>query len=331
MRASNFSPPPRRPLPAWARYAAYGALYGLGVPLVKTLEAFGQWPSARMSRRMRASAKDFGDYQPSASDVIVCSYFKSGTTWLLQMTTQIAYRAQAEFDNIHHAVPWPDTPMPAMQQFMIPLSDPSPAANSPTGRRVIKTHLPRSRVPFVPAARYIACVRDPKDVCVSAYHFIKALVYGPMAPSVAHWTRFMFSEHFDGSWAEHVASYWAVRHAPNVLFLTYEDMIRDHVGTVRKLAEFMGVELTPNELQSVVRQSSFAAMKEAGEKFEPGRVLPWTAERAMMRAGKTGRSGELLTAAQQQFVDDWCRAELERLGCDFPYDEMFGSPAARAA
>ena len=28
--------------------------------------------------------------------------------------------------------------------------------------------------------------------------------------------------------------------------------------------------------------------------------------------------------AQQQQIDDHCRAELKRLGCDFPYDAAFG-------
>ena len=329
MRASDFSPLPRRPMPAWSRYASYAALYGLGVPVAKTLEALGRWPNV-MGRRVRRNMPDFGDYRPAASDVIVCAFFKSGTTWLLQMTTQVACRAAAEFDNIHHVVPWPDVPVPLLKRLMIPLTDPSPAAYSPTGLRVIKTHLPRSAIPFVPEARYIACVRDPKDVCVSGYHFLKALVLGPLMPSVEHWVKFLFSDEYQYSWPEHLAGYWAVRHEPNVLFLTYEGMIEDHAGTVRKLADFMGVDLTADELESVLHQSSFAAMQQAGGKFEPGRVLPWTRDRAMVRAGKSGRSSELLTLAQQRFIDDWCRSQLERLGCDFPYDEVFGA-AAKAA
>jgi aryl sulfotransferase len=329
MRASDFSPPPRKPWPAWARYASYVPLYGIALPIVKTLEVFGRWPGA-MGSRIRRSQPDFGDYRPTASDVIVCAFFKSGTTWLLQMTTQIAYRAQAEFDYIHHAVPWPDVPAPPMARLMIPLTDPSPVANSPTGLRVIKTHLPKSRIPFVPEARYIACVRDPKDVCVSAYHFLKALMLGPLTPSVDNWVRAMFSPAYHFQWAEHVAGYWAVRHEPNVLFLTYESMVEDHAGTVRKLAKFMGVDLTPEELDSVVHQSSFAVMKQAEDgKFEPARLVPWTRERAMVRAGKSGRSSELLTPAQQRFIDDWCRAELKRLGSDFPYDETFGATARK--
>jgi hypothetical protein len=321
--ASDFVPPPRRAFAPWVRYASYVPLYGLALPIVKTLEAFGAWPQV-MSRRARRSGSPFGDYRPSAGDVFVCAYFKSGTTWTLQIATQIAFRGQAEFANIHHVVPWPDVPMPPMQRMMIPLQDPSPLARSPTGRRVIKTHLKRAEIPFVPEARYIAVVRNPKDVCVSGYHFLKSMALGPLMPSVDRWVDYMLSPDFRPPWAEHLASYWAARNEPNVLFLTYEHMKQDHMGVVRTIAEFMGVELTLGELKSVVEQSTFAAMKAAGARFEPGRVVPWGKERSMLRRGESGQSSELLTPEQQARIEAGCRAELARLNCDFPYDEAFG-------
>ena len=112
-----------------------------------------------------------------------------------------------------------------------------------------------------------------------------------------------------------------------MLFLTYEELKKDHAGAVRKIAAFMGVDLTVEELASVVEQSTFAAMKDAGAKFEPGRVAPWSEERAMMRRGNSGGSSELLTPEQQRRIDDHCRGELARLGCDFPYDAFFGASA----
>jgi hypothetical protein len=46
-------------------------------------------------------------------------------------------------------------------------------------------------------------------------------------------------------------------------------------------------------------------------------------EAKMIRKGQSGASSELLTLEQQRRIDDYCRAELKRLGSDFPYDEMF--------
>jgi hypothetical protein len=329
VKASHFVPPPRREFARWVRIASMIPLYGIAWPLVKGLELVGAWPKI-LGRRPPSHNAAFGDYRPSAHDVIVCSYFKAGTTWTLQIATQIAFRGRAEFDNIHHAVPWPDVPFPPMARYMIPLADPSPARLSPTRLRVIKTHLPKAHVPFAREARYIGVTRDPKDCCVSGYRFLQSLALGPLMPSVAHWVDYMFSPAFPEPWAEHLAGWWAARHEPNVLVLTYEELKKDHAGSVRRIAQFMGVELTADELAAVVEQSSFAVMNAAGHRFEPGRVVPWSKEKAMMRRGASGGSSELLTPEQQRLIDGHCRAELARLGCDFPYDAVFGSPAGAA-
>jgi hypothetical protein len=325
MIASDFIPPPRPTFPPWTRYASYVPLYGLGVPIVKLMEAAGQWPRVS-ARRARKSIGDFGKYQPTGNDVFACSYFKCGTTWLLQIAVQIAHRGHAEFDNVHYVVPWPDAAGP-FRKYIIPLSDPSPRRRSPTGLRVIKTHYDLNSIPYVRDAHYIAVTRDPKDVCVSGYHFLRSLLYGPLMPSMPHWVDFFLSPDFitPGSWAQHLSSYWQIRDRPNVLFLTFEEMKQDLAATVRRVAGFLGTELKNDEFDAIVRQSTFRSMKEAKLKFDPGQVVPWgTEEGYLLRRGESGRSGDFLTPAQQQRIDDHCRAELKRLGCDFLYDETFG-------
>jgi hypothetical protein len=115
-----------------------------------------------------------------------------------------------------------------------------------------------------------------------------------------------------------------MRDRPNVLFLTYERMRADLPGAVDAIAAFLGVNLAPTERDAVIEQSTFEHMKQIGHKFDaPG--APWaSAAGAMMRRGTRGGSSELLSPAEQRRIDDYWRAELERLGCDFPYDEAFG-------
>ena len=320
--ASDFAAPKRRTFPAWARYASYVPLYGLGFPIVKLLDATGALP--RILGRRRPQFEGFGDYRPGASDIVVCSYFKSGTNWTLQIAVQITHRGRAEFDYIHSLVPWPDCP-PPLKTIVIPLDNDSPRLRSPTGLRVIKTHEMLDNVPFTPEARYIAVTRDPKDVCVSGYHFLRSLALGPLMPSVETWVRLFLSPQFlQGQWASHLASYWAVRDRPNVLFLTYEEMRKDLSGTIGRVAKLMNVGLRPDELAEVRRRSDFAYMKREGSKFEPGQIVPWGSVGYMIRRGASGGANELLTPEQQRRIDDYCRSELARLGCDFPYDEMYG-------
>jgi hypothetical protein len=315
----------RGPRPAWLRYLALCLIWTVGVP-VKTLLG-KRWPRT-LSRAMTRMLATWPAYRPTAHDVLVGAYFKSGTNWTMQLVVQIAHRGRAEFDHIHDLVPWPE--VPARAGWAVPITDESGWRASPTGLRAIKTHLPLGVVPYEVAARYICVVRDPKDVFVSSYHFTRSAAMGPMMPTVAEWLDAYLSPDTPvGSWAAHLASFWALRERPNVLFLTYESMRADLRATVERIAAFMGVTLTAEERDAVVRRSTFEHMKTIGAKFDPV-GSPWADARgAMIRRGQRGGSDELVTPEQQRRIDDYWRAELARMGCDFPYDEAF--EAARTA
>jgi hypothetical protein len=323
MIASDFQAPPRRVFKPWQRYASYVPLYLLGVPLSRAFELAGRWP--RLTRG-GGHLGTFGDYRPRTGDVFACAWFKSGTTWLLQIATQIAFRGDADFDDLHRVVPWPDCP-PMLTRHIVPLGDESPRTRSPTGLRVIKTHLGFESVPYSTDARYIALVRDPKDACVSAYRFLGSMLLGPLAPKVKTWVDCFLDEDFNVvSWAAHLNSYWQQRARANLLFLTYEEMKRDSPSAVRRIAEFMGVNLSPSELAEVVRRASFGYMKEHEQRFNPGHVVPWgQAGGYMVRRGERGASSELLSEELKRRIDDVCRARLAELGCDFPYDAAFAA------
>jgi Sulfotransferase domain len=103
-------------------------------------------------------------------------------------------------------------------------------------------------------------------------------------------------------------------------------MKADHMGIVRQITNFLGVNLTEAEIQLVYEKSTFTYMKNIAYKFDPPALTPLSSKQAnLIRKGQSGGSSELLTFEQQQQIDDYCRAELKRLGSDFPYDEMFPS------
>jgi hypothetical protein len=309
----------RKQLPRW-----------LGVPLSMVALAI-YWPLAKLfakgwprfaARAMTKFMTRFPrDYVPAAHDVLVCSYYKSGTNWTMQIAVQIAHRGAAEFEHIHDLVAWPDT---GRMKLAVPLDDDGPQRSAPTGLRIVKTHMALDALPYSPAARYLCVVRDPKDVFVSGYHFTHAMIMGPLMPTVAAWLDAYLSPDTPlGSWARHVASGWRLRERDNVRFLTYESMRADLPAAVDKIAAFMGVALTPVERAAVIERSTFDHMKTIGHKFDsPG--APWgKSAGAMMRRGKSGGSAELLSPEQQRRIDEYWRAELAKLDCDFPYDESF--------
>jgi len=322
----NALPPPlpRKEPSAFGRALGTAFAQLLLRPFLWLSRLFGYWPRAlaRGSSRMYA---DFEGFTPGVHDVLVCSYFKSGTNWTMQMALQIAWRGSADFAHVHDLIPWVE--LPARMRYTVPVCDGLWRA-APTSLRVIKTHLPIGKIAYTESGKYVWVVRDPKDVFVSSYHFVRSILLGPLMVPLDEWLDIYLSEDtFCGSWAEHLQSGWQLRNRGNVLFLTYEEMKHDHGGAVDRIAALMGVSLTPAERDAVITQSSYTHMKSISRKFDTiGLSPPWVDPRGkMIRRGRSGASDELLTREQQQRIDDFWRAELVRLGSDFPYDEHYGS------
>jgi len=267
-----------------------------------------------------ASAKVFAGYAPTEHDVFVATYSKSGTNWGMQMAQQIAYYGEAEFDHIHDLVAWPE----AHFAGIVPLHDPRPQQESPTGKRLIKTALRAPHVPYTEKATYLSVMRDPKDVFVSSYHFLFSVFDLFDHISMEEWLDMYLTNQYPvGPWPDHAASYWAIRDRPNVLVMPFAEMKKDLPTWVRKAAQTMRVELNDEQLATIVERSSFAYMKANESKFAPPRMRFIKERGTMMRSGKKGASSELLSREQQARIDAYCIARLEELGSDLPYEDLF--------
>ncbi len=287
---------------------------GLRVPAMRMMSKRMQSP------RMKRQA--FAGYTPTAHDVIVCTYAKSGTNWMMQIVEQIAYRGRADFEHIHDLVPWPDAPM----FDGLSLDDPSGAEHSPTGLRAVKTHLDADFVPYNTDAKYVVVLRDPKDVLVSS-HFFAYETIGRITgvPPVDKWVEMFLDNQFPfGPWPEHVASYWRWRERPNVLIVSFGEMKANLDDVVSRVAALMGVALSPEEHAAVVERSGFAYMKAHETQFAPPTPFGGiNTNGTMIRQGKRGGSSELLTVEQQRQIDEMMQSSLSRLAPDFPYDKLF--------
>jgi hypothetical protein len=274
----------------------------------------------RSERSMRSA---FAGYTPTERDVIVATYVKSGTNWAMQICQQLAHRGAAEFDHIHDLVPWPDN----MDGRPIGLDDPASWLDSPTGLRVIKTHLDEAYVPHSDAARYVVVLRDPKEVLVSSYHFLPPLLDVADTLDPADWLDLFLTSRETGveAWVEHTLGWWGVRDAPEVLVLFFADMKRDLPGAVDRIAAHLAVTLSSDERAAVIERSGLAWMKANNDKFAPVPMpfVPPTHLPDMVRRGVSGGSAELYTPEQLAPVDARAIASLARRGSSFPYATRF--------
>jgi len=303
---------------------------GLMRPMIRFQERRGA--AVRMLGKIAAQQHErirkknpFHGYVPGPQDVFVMTYAKSGTNWMMQIAHQLIYHGQSEYEHLHDLVPWPDTKaMPFLKKYAIPLEEATHWQQAPERLRVIKTHFDWDMLPYSDQAKYIAVIRDPKDIFVSNYHFVRGGVYGPAMPTVDTWFELFLSPQFPlgGSWAVNTAGYWAERKRPNVLIASFKEMKRDLRGTVLKVAGFLNITVSDAVIEEVCRRSSFEYMKAIDRKFAMGKMVAWRDPGVMIRRGSQGGSAEMLGPERQRQIDQHFMAELKHLGSDFPYAEF---------
>ncbi len=217
-------------------------------------------------------------FEPRPDDVVVTTSYKSGTTWMQQILHGLVFRGDPEAPALWKASPWLD------ERFVASLEEVSAAIAAQTHRRFLKSHLPLDGLPYYPQVKYVVVARDARDVFMSLWNhynnytdaMLKSLneIGGepfPHPPEDIHecwrnWiTRGWFEWETEGwpFWSNlhHTRTYWEHRHLSNLLLVHYADLLADPQGQVRRVADFLDFELSPEELARTVRLASFDAMK----------------------------------------------------------------------
>jgi Sulfotransferase domain len=209
-----------------------------------------------------------------------------------------------DFPHIAEFCPWFEKSLRSARGFEL---RPSP--------RIFKSHLPYPQIPKGPG-KYIYVARDGKDVAVSNYHLHRTyLSYeGTFAE---FFNRFLRGKIGYGSWFQHVAGWWAHRHDPNVLFLTYEELTRDLAACLRRIIAFCGLKVSLERFPVILQRCHFDFMKKHESQFDPAIETFWELGvrlNSFLRAGRVGDGAVYLNRQQQERFERAYHRYLEDTG-----------------
>ncbi|XP_050233175.1 flavonol sulfotransferase-like [Mercurialis annua] len=263
-------------------------------------------------------------------DIILSTFPKCGTTWLRALLFATVSRNDYDFSNHPLLTRNPQDSVPFLEAFVC--TNPSVLENLPSPR-LISTHLPFSFFPesLTTASGYGKFVyigRNPKDVLVSKWHFAQKLRPKELPP-------FSFEEAFEmfcngvshyGPYWDHVLSYWrASLEAPEkVLFLKYEDMKKEPVVHVKRLAEFTGKPFSVEEedngvVEEIIKLCSFETLSnlevnKGSRKINENFVIKHS---DFFRKGETGDWKNHLTPEMAARIDRITEEKLQGSGLTF--------------
>jgi aryl sulfotransferase len=164
-----------------------------------------------------------------------------------------------------------------------------------THRRYLKTHLPFDALPVYEGVKFIHVGRDGRDAAMSLHnHYANFRAdairrfnelsrtdekFGddwlPVPESAAEFFSDWVADG-GGAFGDEGASffsvensYWAVRNEPRLLLVHYNDLKADREGEMRRIADFLDIDIPAALWPEIVAAAGFEAMKAQGEALLP--------------------------------------------------------------
>ncbi|CAA0361876.1 unnamed protein product [Arabidopsis thaliana] len=215
-------------------------------------------------------------FQPQETDIILASFYKSGTTWLKALTFALVQRSKHSLEdhqhpllhhNPHEIVPnleldlYLKSSKPDLTKFLSSSSSASP--------RLFSTHMSLDplQVPLKEnLCKVVYVCRNVKDVMVSVWCFLnanKGVNWGDFRQSEkitraedysleAIFESFCKGVTLHGPFWDHALSYWrgSLEDPKHFLFMRYEDLKAEPRTQVKRLAEFLDCPFTKEEEDS---------------------------------------------------------------------------------
>ncbi len=249
-------------------------------------------------------------------DIVIDTWAKSGTTWTQQIVSQLIFEGAEKLAALDIS-PWVD-------MRVIPFDEMIADLNAQTHRRFLKTHLPADALNISPKAKYIFLARNGKDVVWSWYNHLANMtpeffdqinnIPGRVGPPIEPPTgdvREFFHDWlgdaglYDWPYWAHIQSWWDIRNVPNVRLLHYNNLKADMPGEMRRIAEFLKIDIDEERWSDIVEHCTFDYMKKHADTlsevfkdaFEGGL-------KTFIYKGTNGRWRDVLTPGELEKYDE---------------------------
>jgi aryl sulfotransferase len=175
-------------------------------------------------------------------------------------------------------------------------------AQAQTHRRFFKSHLPFDALPVRQGVKFIHVARDGRDAALSLHNHLSSFLpetlealdaisledprFGdpyPRPPDdpAAFFHDWVSDDMHNGqgdpaaSFFHVENSYWPARDEPNMLLVHYADLKKDRGGEMRRVADFLEIDLAESSWPSLIEAASFDSMKRDGNELVPELRMFW--------------------------------------------------------
>ena len=260
-------------------------------------------------------------FEPRPDDIFVCTPSKCGTTWMQTIVANLLWpEGDIPGTVVNGITPWIEAkfmPAEAMHAML----------RAQTHRRAMKSHSPADAIPWFPQAKYITVGRDGRDAFMSWCNHVQRMKMIDMLNAQAAKEGVRPILKFDGdyhsffrAWLEEennffevIGSFWARRAEPNLLFVHYNDLKADLGGEMRRVAEFLDIQIPESKWAAVIDRCTFESMRRVEGDADPMQMAFEGGIKGFIFKGTNGRWRDVLT-------DDEVAAYRKRVAETLPDD-----------
>lgn len=266
----------------------------------------------------------------TSSDIVIADPFKAGTTFTQRVIDQILSNGEESKETLSDKSPWLDSSWGDYDFMLEKLSE----QKKNNHRRIMKSHLSADYVPIDSRVKYVFVCRNGEDLVCSFHNYLYYFNAETIAKINKRYQEFSgtdeeiiipktSTEFFDlfletGGLGlcevlDITKSWWNYKDLPNVLLVHYSKMTHDFEHELKRIAQFLDVDVTTLNIEKITAQCSFEFMKEHADKFVPFNGKHMRDAKAFFHQGPTRDSKTDLSPEQIQAFDEMA---LEKMGVE---------------